>query len=243
MYNCLDKAWWNLSEYNIYRLLLKKKVFKLDKNHSSSITSRRTPPKSNFKLTLMLMALPISYLVTTFPIFLIVIHGCILHLRNKDNNNWSGFINHTDDFQLAYALAKIAMYINNSINILFYILLGKNLRKDFLALLPFKRFHFEYKPASLAAEQCHSFSGSVYYDSTTAQHFYRQQNPQHRRISTQINSSRQLPIYKKTKEANFSWCSSSGVCLYIYIVQIINSILMWPLFLIVSIFFFNLFII
>ena len=29
------------------------------------------------------------------------------------------------------------MYFNNSINILFYILFGKNLRKDFIQIIPF----------------------------------------------------------------------------------------------------------
>lgn len=78
----------------------------------------------------MLMALPISYLVTTFPIFLIVIHGCIL-IRDTAGRRAT----YQSDYNFVYTLAKSFMYVNNSINILFYILFGKNLRDDFLALL------------------------------------------------------------------------------------------------------------
>lgn len=77
------------------------------------------------------MALPISYLVTTFPIFLMAIHGCLLM---RDPSNLYAYKNQAH-FHFVYTLAKFFMYLNNSIHILFYILFGKNLRKDFLALL------------------------------------------------------------------------------------------------------------
>lgn len=114
---------------------------------------------SNVKLTLMLMALPISYLITTFPIFLIIINGCLLSkfkflstLAFLDKNN----------FSLAYSIGKIFMYINNSINILLYILFGKNLRKDFLAILPFKRFKYG-KPNRFALSHHHDNMNLTFY--------------------------------------------------------------------------------
>lgn len=86
------------------------------------------PSSSNLKITIMLLALPISYLITTFPIFVIIINGFIMNRFNNVSTN----------FGKAYAIAKIFMYVNNSINILIYILFGKSLRNDFLAILPFK---------------------------------------------------------------------------------------------------------
>ncbi len=41
-------------------------------------------------------------------------------------------------FNMAYTIGIILMYLDNSINILFYILIGKNLRHDFLSVLPLK---------------------------------------------------------------------------------------------------------
>jgi hypothetical protein len=89
--------------------------------------SRKSPSlSSNLKMTLMLMALPLSYLVTTFPIFTIL-------MQNLFKNSFE-----QADSSDSYMIGKIFMYINNSINILFYILFGKSLRKDFWAILPLK---------------------------------------------------------------------------------------------------------
>ena len=80
---------------------------------------------ANLKITMMLLALPISYLITTLPIFIII----IIHFHQFSNNSSS-------DYETEMIIAKTVMYVNNSINILFYIFLGKSLRKDFLKLLP-----------------------------------------------------------------------------------------------------------
>jgi hypothetical protein len=80
---------------------------------------------SNIKLTVMLMSLPISYLITALPIFIIVLLQFFLIGNRTFNENESEL-----------AIAKMLMYINSSINILFYIFLGKSLRKDFLEILP-----------------------------------------------------------------------------------------------------------
>lgn len=81
-------------------------------------------PKSNLKITVLLMALPLTYLITSFPIFLIIIHSLV---QSNDYSN-------TQSSSYYYA-AKVVMYISNSINILFYVLFGKNMRRDFLAIL------------------------------------------------------------------------------------------------------------
>ena len=85
---------------------------------------------SNIKLTLMLMTFPLTYLVATFPIFAIISLKLIGHYFNFANQN---------KLQIPFAIAKIVMYINYSINILLFILFGKGLRKDFKALFYTKK--------------------------------------------------------------------------------------------------------
>ena len=89
---------------------------------------------SNFKLTIMLMTLPICYVITNFPIFLILISQFITYTNNDHKAN---------ENKLELVIAKVFMYTNNSINILFYIFLGKNFKKVFTDLI-FKIFHFKY---------------------------------------------------------------------------------------------------
>jgi hypothetical protein len=78
---------------------------------------------SNFKLTIMLMSLPISYIITNFPIFFTII------LQFFPKNDYD-----LNENQIELSIAKVLMYINNSINILFYIFLGRNFRKQFKEL-------------------------------------------------------------------------------------------------------------
>lgn len=87
--------------------------------------------KSNLKITAMLMALPISYLITTFPIFLIILKGFKHVLFNNKENV---FKNDTINNDIEFSITKAIMYINNSINILIYVFLGKTLRNDFLGI-------------------------------------------------------------------------------------------------------------
>jgi hypothetical protein len=84
---------------------------------------------SNLKLTMMLMSLPVCYLITNFPIFVILI------AQFYDQN--------ANDYKLELVVAKVLMYTNNSVNILFYVFLGKNFRKV-LADLMFRRFCFKF---------------------------------------------------------------------------------------------------
>ena len=65
----------------------------------------------------MLLALPINYLLTTLPVFIII----ILQFIPFDSKY---------AFKTEMTIAKTFMYVNNSINIFLYIFLGKNLRND-----------------------------------------------------------------------------------------------------------------
>ena len=85
---------------------------------------------SNLKLSVMLLVLPISYLITTFPIFIIIILQLKINQFKKSTAS--------SNYETELAIAKMFMYVNNSINILFYIFFGKSLRRDFLSILPFE---------------------------------------------------------------------------------------------------------
>ncbi len=76
------------------------------------------------------MSVPISYLITSFPIAVIILHGCWIKFSNSENSN--------DSFSIVYYIGKILMYVNTSTNIFLYICLGKSLRKDFVAISAFK---------------------------------------------------------------------------------------------------------
>lgn len=78
---------------------------------------------SNLKLSIMLISLPVSYLISTLPIFIIIIMQFFPKFNYTKTNSGAEI-----------TIAKTFMYINNSINIFFYILLGKRLRRDFLSI-------------------------------------------------------------------------------------------------------------
>lgn len=95
----------------------------------------RTNNSSNIKVTAMLMALPICYLITNFPIFVIIIYSWFL---SRFKLMGEGQI---DQLDKAYAIAKIFMYVHNSINIFVYIFFGKSFRQDFIGIFPFKSLY------------------------------------------------------------------------------------------------------
>ena len=73
---------------------------------------------STFKTTIMLMILPSSYFLTTFPIFLIIF--CKLFIKN----NFKHFI----DLENIFQISKLLMFMNNSLNT-FFNNFWKNLQK------------------------------------------------------------------------------------------------------------------
>jgi hypothetical protein len=116
------------------------KIAKKDSNHNISqnqfskklvqepplqITSNNANKTSRMRLTLMLMTFPITYLITTFPLFVIITCQLIGHY----------FVgNFKVNFENEFAIFRTLMFSNNSFNILFFILFGKSLRKDMLSL-------------------------------------------------------------------------------------------------------------
>lgn len=99
-------------------------------NKNSLVNVKSYHHISNFKYTLMLISVPISYLITLFPINAIIFQGWLIKLNGVENLY--------ENFGTAYSVGKILMYLNSSTNFIFYILLGNNLRKDFLAFMPFR---------------------------------------------------------------------------------------------------------
>ena len=105
------------------------RYFPRNSSRPSEIQITNSISSSNIKLTLMLMSLPISFIITNFPIFIIIIL------------QFYPFKSHNKDYKFELTIAKVLMYLNNSIHILFYIFLGNTLRKDFKRL--FQTFFFK----------------------------------------------------------------------------------------------------
>jgi hypothetical protein len=101
---------------------------------SSDIISKKKHSHhlSKLKLTLMLMTFPLTYLLTTLPVFVII----TLKLLENYFENLASF---ETNFESELLIAKTLMYANNSFNVLLFILLGKTLRNDVIQLFRFKR--------------------------------------------------------------------------------------------------------
>ena len=95
----------------------------------ASFTKSRERHLSKLKLTLMLMTFPLTYLLTTCPVFVIIT------LKLFENH----FAQFETNFESELVIAKTLMYANNSFNVLLFILLGKKLRDDVIQLFKFKR--------------------------------------------------------------------------------------------------------
>ena len=110
------------------------------------IASTNKTRVSRLKLTLSLMTFPISYLISTLPVFLII----LLQL-------FAPYVKRSLDFEEEFAVASTLMYANNSFNILFFILFGKRMRKDLFDL-------FRLKPK---AKLVHTPSGNHFFIKTS----------------------------------------------------------------------------
>ena len=110
-------------------------IHELDaKNSGKLFLSLNAKQSSKFKMTMMLMAFPISYVFTTAPVFVFItlqLHDSFLKQESASN------------YETEFAFSKTIMYLNNSLNVLFFILFGKSLRKDFLNVFRFEKF-FKY---------------------------------------------------------------------------------------------------
>jgi hypothetical protein len=96
-------------------------TYKMSKNVRNPVS------QSNMKTTLMLSIIPISYLLTKLPIFVII----LLKLKN----NFLEKENSKNVYAREYEIAKTLMYFNYSINIFYYVFLGQNYRNKFFLLI------------------------------------------------------------------------------------------------------------
>lgn len=88
---------------------------------NKSVSSLKASKRANqcFKMSLSLMALPMFYLITSTPLILTFILQFYSNYSQKESY-----------YQTAAYYAKTPIYINNSLNVLIFILAGKNLRKE-----------------------------------------------------------------------------------------------------------------
>jgi len=98
---------------------------------SASVQVKNKKKASKLKLTFMLMMFSLSYLITTLPVFIIIIIKAFMLYVNSGSENLNF------SFESEFAIAKTLMFANNSFNILFLILFGQTLRRDMFEMLLF----------------------------------------------------------------------------------------------------------
>jgi hypothetical protein len=111
-------------ESNFNSPFVRKRAIVSRNNHTMAAIQMKNRKASKLKITFMLMIFPISFLLTTFPIFLIILFKLFLNI----------YLSLKVDLELAFDIAKVFMFLNNSLNMLFLIFFGKDLRKDFRTL-------------------------------------------------------------------------------------------------------------
>jgi hypothetical protein len=104
-------------------------------NHTITAFQMKNRKASKLKITFMLMIFPISFLLTTFPIFLIILFKLFLNI----------YLNLKVDLESAFDIARVFVFLNNSLNMLFLIIFGKDLRKDFRTLFSIQNI-FKKRP-------------------------------------------------------------------------------------------------
>ena len=98
-------------------------VFSVNKkrlNGGESFLRKNKTDTSKRQLTLMLIFLPIFYLLTTLPVFTVILVETISSKYGSGTNkaNISGYID------LAFNLARALMFTNHSLNVVLFILIG-----------------------------------------------------------------------------------------------------------------------
>ena len=102
---------------------------------SATVQVKNKKKASKVKLTFMLMMFSLSYLITTLPVFIIIIIKAFTLYVNSGNENVEENLDYS--FESEFAIAKTLMFANNSFNILFLILFGQTLRRDMFEMLLF----------------------------------------------------------------------------------------------------------
>jgi len=111
-------------ESNFNSPFVRKRAILSRNNHTMTAIQIKNRKASKLKITFMLMIFPISFLLTTFPIFLIILFKLFLNI----------YLSLKVDLESAFDIARVFMFLNNSLNMLFLIIFGKDLRKDFRTL-------------------------------------------------------------------------------------------------------------
>ena len=89
---------------------------------ATSFLKKRT--KSTFTASLSLMSLPLFYLITTAPL---IVTFCLQFYSNYYNKSYN--------YNSAFYFCKSLSYLNNSINVLVFILAGTNMRTELFQIL------------------------------------------------------------------------------------------------------------
>lgn len=110
---------------DIGRLL--KIIDRRQQSDTVSMTQNRTS-SSNIKITIMLISLPIFYILTVFPIVTLL----TIRLIQKQRQDTSSDLPYSDWYSTIFSSL---MYVNKSLNIFLYVIFGKNLRRDFIAII------------------------------------------------------------------------------------------------------------
>ena len=130
----------NRMESNVVNSEIKETNYSANKisNFKRNYENIKLKRKSNLKITIMLLSLPICYLLTVLPIVVLILIGWIDRQTRSDDAEEKDETSHY--FEIAHSIGSVLMYVNSSINILLYILFGKNLRQDFLSIIPCMNF-------------------------------------------------------------------------------------------------------
>ena len=135
------------------------------------LTSTNTNKTSRVRLTIMLMTFPITYLITTLPLFIII--ACQLisqYLVTNLNAN----------FEAEFAVFKTLMFFNNSFNILFFILFGKSLRKDMVNLFKCNSRQTNKLNSNCVSHTLLTQKSNIQFNYNTNNKFQKQSNQENR---------------------------------------------------------------
>lgn len=116
---------------------LQTSVKTIHSNGDASLMRKNKADTSKRQLTLMLICLPIFYLLTTLPVFCVIIIEIIF---SKNETFGAVEIKKLEYFDAIFNLARAFMYTNNSLNVVLFILIGGRYRRDLFEM--FKKFYF-----------------------------------------------------------------------------------------------------
>ena len=135
------------------------------------LTSTNTNKTSRVRLTLMIMTFPITYLITTLPLFIIITFQLISHYLVTNLNA---------HFEVEFAIFKTLMFFNNSFNIVFFILFGKSLRKDMVNLFKCNSRQTNKLNSNCVSHTLLTQKSNIQFNYNTNNKFQKQSNQENR---------------------------------------------------------------